>query len=70
MPPEMAASAEFLAKQENRSKSELLGEAFRAYHSQRIGAFFNEIGKYAATRNPSGYTEDNVSVWLRNVGWR
>jgi len=30
MPPEMAASAKFLAKQENRTMSELMREAFRA----------------------------------------
>jgi hypothetical protein len=67
MPPEMASSAEALAKQENRSMSELLREAFRAYHSQRLGGIFDEIGKYAATRNPNGYTEDDVERLVREV---
>jgi len=67
MPPEMAASAEALAKQENRSMSELLREAFRAYHGQRIGAIFDEIGKYAATRNPHGYTEDDIPRLVKEV---
>lgn len=67
MPPEMAASAEFLAKKENRTMSELMREAFRVYHGQRIGAIFDEIGKYASSRNPSGYTEDDVERLVHEV---
>jgi len=67
MPPEMANAAEFLAKAENRSMSELLREAFRVYHAQRIGPIFDEIGKYAATRNPEGYTEDDVDRLVHEV---
>jgi len=67
MPPEMAASAVALAKQENRSMSELMREAFRAYHGQRIGAIFDEIGRYAATRNPQGYTEDDIPRLVKEV---
>lgn len=67
MPPEMAASAEALAKQENRTMSELLREAFRAYHGQRIGAIFDEIGRYAATRNPHGYTEEDIPRLVAEV---
>jgi hypothetical protein len=47
--------------------SELLREAFRAYHGQRIGAIFDEIGKYAATRNPHGYTEDDIPRLVKEV---
>jgi CopG family transcriptional regulator / antitoxin EndoAI len=67
MPPEMAKAAESLAKQENRTMSELLREAFRAYHAQRIGAIFDEIGKYAATRNPNGYKEEDVPRLIKEV---
>jgi hypothetical protein len=67
MPPEMAVAAEFLAKQENRSMSELFREAFRIYHAQKIGAIFDEIGKYAASRNPNGYTEDDVERLVDEV---
>jgi predicted transcriptional regulator len=67
MPPEMAASAQALAKLENRSMSELMREAFRAYHGQRIGAIFDEIGRYAATRNPHGYTEDDIPRLVMEV---
>jgi hypothetical protein len=47
--------------------SELLREAFRAYHAQRIAAIFDEIGKYAATRNPNGYTEEDVPRLIKEV---
>ena len=67
MPPEMAASAEALARQENRTMSELLREAFRAYHSQRLSAVFDEVGRYAAGRNPSGYTEEDVDRLVHEV---
>ena len=67
MPPEMAASAEYLARKENRTMSELLREAFRAYHAQQVGTIFDEIGKFAATRNPNGYTEDDVERLVHEV---
>ncbi len=67
MPPEMAKAAESLAKQENRTMSELVREAFRAYHAKRIGAIFDEIGKYAAARNPNGYREEDIPRLIEEV---
>jgi hypothetical protein len=67
MPPEMATAAEFLAKVENRTMSELFREAFRMYHSSRIGLIMEETAKYAATRNPHGYTEDDVERLVDEV---
>lgn len=67
MPPEMAVSAEALAKQENRTMSELMREAFRVYHAQKIGTIFDEIGKYAATRNQEGYSEEDVVRLVHEV---
>ena len=67
MPPEMAASAEFLAKQENRSMSELFREAFRAYNERQIARFFDEMGEYAKTRNPLGYTEEDIPRLIAEV---
>jgi CopG family transcriptional regulator / antitoxin EndoAI len=67
MPPEMAEVAESLAKQENRTMSELVREAIRVYHAQRVGAIFDEIGRYAATRNPNGYTEEDVPRLIKEV---
>ena len=67
MPPEMAASAEALAKQENRSMSELLREAFRVYNEHQVARFIDEMGEYAKTRNPYGYTEDDIPRLVREV---
>lgn len=60
MPAEMAARAEALAKLENRTMSELFREAFRAYDERRVARFIDEMGEYAKTRNPMGYTEEDV----------
>ncbi|MDR3750249.1 MAG: ribbon-helix-helix domain-containing protein [Terracidiphilus sp.] len=67
MPPEMAAAAQLMAKQQNRTMSELMREAFRTFHAQRVGAIFDETGKYAATKNPNGYTEDDVERLVDEV---
>lgn len=60
MPPEMATAAELLAKFENRTMSELMREAFREYHRQRIGTVLDEIGRQAERRNSLGYSEEDV----------
>jgi predicted DNA-binding protein len=60
MPPEMAAAAENLAKRESRTISELFREAFRAYDERQVARFFDEMGEYAKTRNPHGYTEEDI----------
>jgi predicted DNA-binding protein len=67
MPPEMAASAEYLAKQENRTMSELMREAFRAYSERQVARFFDEMGEYAKTRNPRGYTEQDIPRLIAEV---
>jgi predicted transcriptional regulator len=67
MPPEMAASAEYLAKLENRSMSELFREAFRSYNERQVARFFDEMGEYAKTRNPHGYTEEDVPRLVKEV---
>jgi hypothetical protein len=67
MPPEMAAAAESLAKRENRTMSELFREAFREYHRSRIGLLLDESAKYAASRNPNGYTEEDLPRLVKEV---
>lgn len=67
MPGEMATAAEFLAKRENRTMSELFREAFRVYHSQRLDAIFEETRRYAATVNPDGYTEEDIPRLVKEV---
>ena len=67
MPPEMAASAESLAKKENRTMSELMREAFRAYDERQTARFIDEMGEYAKTRNPMGYTEEDIPRLVKEV---
>jgi len=67
MPPEMAASAQLLAKQQNRTMSELMREAFRAYNETQVARFIDEMGEYARTRNPRGYTEEDIPRLIEEV---
>ena len=67
LPPDLAAKAEHLAKQECRTMSELFREAFRVYYGQHINKLFEETAAYAATRNPHGYTEADVPRLIKEV---
>jgi hypothetical protein len=67
MPPEMAAAAELRAKQENRTMSELFREAFRVYDERQVARFIDETAAYAATRNPHGYTEEDIPRLVAEV---
>jgi CopG family transcriptional regulator/antitoxin EndoAI len=66
LPAELAQKAEALAKRDSRTMSELFREAFRAYYAQEVSRMFDEIGEYAASRNP-GYTEADVPRLIREV---
>ena len=50
MPPAMAKRVEKLAKEENRTKSELLREAFRVYEWRRDWAQIRSWGKETAKK--------------------
>jgi len=67
MPPDMAAAAQALAKLENRTMSELMREAFRAYDKRQVARFIDEMGEYAKTRNPHGYTEEDIPRLIAEV---
>jgi len=67
MPPEMARAAEFLAKREHRTMSELFREAFRAYEERQISQAIDKMGEYAKARNPYGYTEEDIPRLVREV---
>ncbi|WP_420237985.1 ribbon-helix-helix protein, CopG family [Telmatobacter bradus] len=67
MPPEMAEKAIALAKAQNRTISELMRETFRAYEERRISTLFDEMNKYAETRNPHGYTEEDIPRLVKEV---
>ncbi|HEX3472059.1 MAG TPA: ribbon-helix-helix protein, CopG family [Silvibacterium sp.] len=67
LPPEMAKQAEAIAKRDSRTMSELFREAFRALQQERTRKWLQEIGEYAATRNPYGYTEEDVPRLIKEV---
>lgn len=66
LPPELAQKAEALAKRDSRTMSELFREAFRSYYAQQARRTLEEIGEYAASRNP-GYNEADVPRLIKEV---
>jgi CopG family transcriptional regulator/antitoxin EndoAI len=66
LPPDLAQKAEALARRDSRTMSELFREAFRAYYAQQTRKTLDEIGEYAASRNP-GYTEADVPRLIKEV---
>lgn len=67
MQPEMAERAQSLARKQNRTMSELFREAFRVYQRDEISRLFDETAAYAATRNPHGYTEEDIPRLVAEV---
>jgi CopG family transcriptional regulator/antitoxin EndoAI len=67
LPPELARKAEALARRDSRTMSELFREAFRAYSAQQARQTLDELGEYAAGRNPKGYTEADVPRLIKEV---
>jgi CopG family transcriptional regulator/antitoxin EndoAI len=66
LPPELALKAEALAKRDSRTMSELFREAFRAYYAQQARRTLEEIGEYAASRNP-GFTDADVPRLIKEI---
>jgi CopG family transcriptional regulator/antitoxin EndoAI len=66
LPAELAQKAEALARRDSRSMSELFREAFRTYYAQQARRSLEEIGEYAASRNP-GYSEAAVPRLIKEV---
>ncbi len=67
LPPELAQKAEALAQRDSRTMSELFREAFRTYSAQQARTTLNELGEYAAGRNPKSYTEADVPRLIKEV---
>lgn len=67
MPPEMAEKAMAMAKTQNRTMSELMRESFRVYEKNEIEQIMAQAATYAATRNPHGYTEDEIPRLIKEV---
>jgi CopG family transcriptional regulator / antitoxin EndoAI len=66
LPPDLALKAEALAKRDSRSMSELFREAFRSYYAEQARRTLEEIGEYAARRNP-GYVESDAPRLIKEV---
>ena len=66
LPPELALKAEALAKRDSRTMSELFREALRSYYAQQARRTLEDIGEYAAGRNP-GYTDADVPRLINEV---
>jgi len=67
LPPELAQKAEALAQRDSRTMSELFREAFRTYSAEQARRTLDEVGQYAAGRNPKGYSEADVPRLIREV---
>jgi CopG family transcriptional regulator / antitoxin EndoAI len=67
LPPDMAKQAEAIARRESRTMSDLFREALRALQQERTRKWLQEVGEYAATRNPDGYTEGDVPRLVKEV---
>ena len=67
LPPELARKAEALAQSDSRTMSELFREAFRTYSALQARRTLDEMGEYAASRNPNGYTEADVPRLIKEV---
>ena len=67
LPPELAKRAEALARRDSRTMSELFREAFRTYSAQEARRALDELGEYAADRNPKGYTKADVPRLIQEV---
>ncbi len=67
MPPEMAEAVLDTAKRENRTVSELMREAYRAYRKERVRAILEESQAETQKYNPMGYTEDDVVRLVKEV---
>lgn len=66
-PEDLARQVDSLAKLESRNISELLREAFRTYRMERIKQRHREDLEYARSRNPQGYTPDDVERLVKEI---
>lgn len=69
LPPELAARAEAIAKEDTRTISEVFRDALRCYERERerVRKMFDEIGEYVKTLPPTPYTEEDVPRLVKEV---
>jgi metal-responsive CopG/Arc/MetJ family transcriptional regulator len=67
LPADLAAKAEGLAEREGRDLSDIFSEAFREYWSETAFRSLEHVRAYAATRNPHGYTEEDIPRLIKEA---
>lgn len=69
LPPELAARAEAIAKEDTRTVSEVFRDALRCYERERerVRKMFDEIGEYVKTLPPAPYTEEDIPRLVKEV---
>lgn len=67
LPPDLAKRAEAMAKAESRTISEVFREGLRSLQREQVRDQLRKLGEYAATRNPHGYTEEDVPRLVKEV---
>jgi hypothetical protein len=67
LPATMAAKAEALAEIEGRTVGEVFSEALSDYMGETLLRTMDDIRRYALTRNPHGYTEEEIPRLIKEV---
>ncbi len=67
-PSDLASQVGRLAKQESRTTSESLREAFRAYRAQQLRKTLDELNTLGRTDKHKGYTPEDVESLVQEVG--
>lgn len=64
---ELALKLEATAKREGRDVSDVISQAFQDYYGEFVFRSLQEVREYAATRNPHGYTEEDIPRLIKEV---
>ncbi|MGB7190894.1 MAG: hypothetical protein WBD10_12205 [Acidobacteriaceae bacterium] len=67
LPPDLAKQAESIAISESRTMSEVFREGIRSLQREQTRKVLMEAAAYAATRNPRGYTEEDVPRLIKEA---
>lgn len=67
VPPDLAKQAESIARNESRTMSEVFREGIRSLQREQVRRVLLEGAAYGATRNPHGYTEEDVPRVIKEV---
>lgn len=67
LPPDLAKQAESIAKSESRTMSEVFREGIRSLRREQVRKSLLDAVAYGATRNPRGYTEEDIPRVIKEV---